>query len=189
MMFKGAFGLAAAFAALTSALPTAQNSTSSVNGTASTGSGSGSGGGVTIFNNLSTDLYAWSVADSGDAPMVTLPANGGTYSENWRTNPNGGGISIKLATKPDQSDVLQYEYTLMGDTIYWDLSCINMGSNSEFTQKGFSVTPNDPQCPKADCAPGDTACSDAYLVPTDDHATHGCPAGTHFDLHIGSSGN
>jgi hypothetical protein len=36
---------------------------------------------------------------------------GGVYSETWRTNPNGGGISIKLALDQDQHDVLQFEYT------------------------------------------------------------------------------
>ncbi|KAJ5931017.1 hypothetical protein N7466_006510 [Penicillium verhagenii] len=53
--------------------------------------------------------------------MQTLSANGGTYTEAWRTNPNGGGISVKLSTQPDQSDVLQFEYTEFTDTIYWDL--------------------------------------------------------------------
>lgn len=197
MMLKSVLGLTTVFAALASALPASGslNITASLNGTASTGSGSssgsgsgsGSGGGVTIYNNLGNDLYLWSVANQFDVPMVTLKANGGTYSENWRTNPNGGGISIKIATQPVQKDILQFEYTEAGDTIYWDLSCIDMGVNSEFTKHGFSVHPSDPQCPSADCAPGDAACADAYLVPTDDHATHGCPIGTHMDLHIGST--
>lgn len=174
MKFTQTFGLAAALASVASALPTAR----STNGT--------SGGGVSIINHMEKTMYLWSVADSGDVPMITLP-QGETYSENWRTNSNGGGISIKMATTPSQDDVLQYEYTLSGPTIFWDLSCINMGVNSEFTKAGFAVTSNTPNCESAICAPGDAACADAYLIPTDDHATHGCDAGTQMTLNIGSS--
>ncbi|KAL1854149.1 hypothetical protein Plec18167_000067 [Paecilomyces lecythidis] len=190
MMFSKILGLATVFAGVASALPApapaAQIISRSSNGTTS---GQTSGGGVTIVNNLGQNLYAWSVSDNADDNMITLNANGGTYSESWQTNPNGGGISIKLSTEPDQSDVLQYEYTLSGDTIFWDLSCINMGTSSIFTSKGFAVTSDDSSCPTATCAPGDTACADAYLIPTDDHATHGCPSKDNFVLNIGSNGN
>ncbi|KAJ5920776.1 hypothetical protein N7466_009102 [Penicillium verhagenii] len=180
MMFKKTFGFAALFAALTSALPSGmivkRNDTEASSGT------------VLITNNLDMDVYAWSVSNDV-GPMQTLSANGGTYTEAWRTNPNGGGISIKLSTQPDQSDVLQFEYTEAGDTIYWDLSCINMEANSEFTQYGFSVLPTDSgnsdSCPSAVCKAGDSACADAYLQPTDDHATHGCPIDTGLALTIG----
>ncbi|KAJ5902992.1 hypothetical protein N7504_005375 [Penicillium tannophilum] len=180
MMFTKTFGLAAAFATLASALPSGmmvkRNDTQPASGT------------VLITNNLAQDIYAWSVSDDV-GPMQTLSANGGTYAEAWRTNPNGGGISIKLATNPDQSDVLQFEYTESTDTIYWDLSCINMEANSEFTQYGFSVLPSDSgnsnDCPSAVCTAGDSACAAAYLQPTDDHATHGCPIDTGLALTIG----
>ncbi|KAJ9244064.1 putative extracellular thaumatin domain protein [Paecilomyces variotii] len=185
MMFSKILGLATVFAGVASALP-AQIITRSTNGTASAQT---TGGGVTIINNLGSDLYAWSVANNADVPMITLKANGGTYSETWKTDPNGGGVSIKLATQPSQADVLQFEYTLSSDTIFWDLSCINMGTSSEFTSKGFAVTSDDSTCPTATCAPGDTACADAYLIPTDDHATHGCPSQDNLVLNIGSNGN
>jgi hypothetical protein len=143
------------------------------------------GGGVTIINNLQQDVYAWSVADVV-GPMQTISGGGGIYSENWRTNPNGGGISIKLALDQEQQDVLQFEYTESGDTIFWDLSCINLDSASMFTNFGFAVQPDDTSiCPAAICAPGDSACSAAYLQPTDDYATHGCPISTALNLAIG----
>ncbi|CAI7609296.1 unnamed protein product [Penicillium pancosmium] len=173
MMFTKSFGIAAVFATLASALPGDM-------ATAASGS-------VLITNNLNQDIYAWSVSqDVG--PMQILTANGGTYSEQWQTNPNGGGISIKLATDPSQSDVLQFEYTQATDTIFWDLSCINMGTGSEFTKYGFAVVPStdaSDSCPQAICQAGDANCASAYLQPTDDHATHGCPINTGLGLTIG----
>ncbi|GAD96807.1 extracellular thaumatin domain protein, putative [Paecilomyces variotii No. 5] len=191
MMFSKILGLATVFAGVASALPAPAPATAQIIPRSSNGTSSGqtTGGGVTIVNNLGQDLYAWSVSDQADSTMHTLSANGGTYSETWQTNPNGGGVSIKLATEPEQTDVLQYEYTLSSDTIFWDLSCINMGTSSEFTSKGFAVTSDDGSCPTATCAPGDKACADAYLIPTDDHATHGCPSHDNFVLNIGSNGN
>ncbi|KAJ5735200.1 uncharacterized protein N7483_000325 [Penicillium malachiteum] len=180
MMFTKTLGLAAAFATLASALPS---------GTVKRNSTEPASGSVLITNNLNKDVYAWSVSNDV-GPMQTLTANGGTYSEAWKTNPNGGGISIKLSTDQNQTSVLQFEYTQATDTIYWDLSCIDMESSSEFTEYGFSVLPSDDgsnasSCPSAVCKAGDNACSAAYLQPTDDHATHGCPIDTGLALNIG----
>ncbi|KAF7169249.1 hypothetical protein CNMCM5623_002067 [Aspergillus felis] len=175
MMFTKTF-IAAAFATLSTALPHVIQR-----------DGNSSGGGVQIVNHLSQTVYAWSVADSV-SNMHTLSADGGSYSEQWRTNSNGGGVSIKLSTKPDQSDVLQFEYTQNGDKIFWDMSCIDMGTNSEFSKYGFTVEPSQTSgdCPAVNCKAGDTACAEAYLQPKDDHATHGCPIDTSFVLNIGN---
>jgi len=178
MLFTKFFGLAAAFAGFVSALPTLlprQDTTT----TSSSGS-------VTVVNHTPETLYLWSVSNQAN-PMVTLSANGGTYSEGWRVNSDGGGISIKIATSQNQNDILQYEYTLATPTIFWDLSCINMGQNSYFTKQGFEVVSDNTSCPSAICPAGDTQCHDAYNVPTDDHATHGCDCGTHMTLNIGNS--
>ncbi|OKL58339.1 hypothetical protein UA08_06463 [Talaromyces atroroseus] len=182
MMFTKTLAAFASLGALASALPTAIKSRDTNSTSASTG------GGVTIVNNMDQTIYLWSVSNTADSEMVTLTAGGQDYSENWRLNPDGGGISIKMSTTPDQSDVLQYEYTLVEPTIYWDLSCINMGGNSTFTTAGFAVTSNDSgNCPSATCKPGDTACADAYLFPTDDQATHGCPDTVSMTLNLGPS--
>ncbi|KAJ8104423.1 hypothetical protein POJ06DRAFT_273026 [Lipomyces tetrasporus] len=177
MMFTNAFGLLASFGTLAAAFPT----TLERRDTNSTG------GGVEIINNMGKNIYLWSVGGSADATMVTLTSSGNTYSESWRTNSNGGGVSIKISTTPDQSDVLQYEYTLVAPTIYWDLSSINMGNASEFTTAGFAVTSNDSNCRNAICKPGDNACADAYLFPTDDQATRGCPESVQMTLNLGAS--
>lgn len=142
------------------------------------------GGGVEIINRLNTTVYLWSVTDVL-GPMQTLPAQSGVYAEPWRVNPGGGGISIKLSTAPEPLDILQFEYTQAEPTIFWDLSCINMSPDSLFTTFGYKVLSDSQDCPDAVCAPGDPACADAYLFPSDNHATHGCPIQTAFTLVLG----
>ncbi|KAE8380033.1 hypothetical protein BDV26DRAFT_150114 [Aspergillus bertholletiae] len=144
-------------------------------------------GGVTITNNIPETVYAWSVSDRV-SNMHTLSAGGGSYQESWQTNDNGGGISIKLSSTQEQTNVLQFEYTQSGDTIYWDMSCIDLTGDNIFTKYGFSVTPSTSDganCPSVNCAAGDTACAEAYLKPDDDHATHGCPIDTTFAVSLG----
>lgn len=146
------------------------------------------GGGVTIVNNMDSDVYAWSVANSVSS-MHTLSAGGGSYTESWQTNSNGGGVSIKLSTSQDQTDVLQFEYTQGGETIFWDMSCIDMDRDaSTFTKNGFDVSPSQTSenCPAVNCHAGDATCAEAYLQPKDDHATHGCPIDTSFVLTLGA---
>ncbi|EED19573.1 conserved hypothetical protein [Talaromyces stipitatus ATCC 10500] len=187
MYFTKALSLLATIGTLASAAPTGSMNVThldnlpTTHGSANTNGANG--GSVDIHNNMKDTIYYWSV--SQDAGSMKSLEPGASYTESWRTNPDGGGISIKMAMKPEQVDVLQYEYTLQGDTIFWDLSLIDMGTGSKFTEVGFAVTSNDSGCPSATCAPGDTACADAYLVWNDDHATHGCPAGTQMTLNIG----
>ncbi|KAL3482383.1 hypothetical protein BJX99DRAFT_252637 [Aspergillus californicus] len=148
----------------------------------------GGGGGVTIVNKMDSDVYAWSVAN-GNSQMHTLTAGGGSYSEPWQTNSNGGGVSIKLSAHQDQTDVLQFEYTQSSDTIFWDMSCIDMDrAASSFTKNGFDVSPSQTSanCPAVNCHAGDTSCAEAYLQPKDDHATHGCPIDTTFQVTLGA---
>jgi len=178
MLFIKFLGLAVAFAGFVSALPTLLSRRDTVSNSA--------GGSVTVVNHTPETLYLWSVANQAN-PMVTVPANGGTYVESWRLNSGGGGISLKISSSQSQNDLLQYEYTLASPTIFWDLSCINMGQNSFFTHAGFEVVSDNSNCPSAICPAGETQCHDAYNIPTDDHATHGCDCGTHMTLNIGNS--
>lgn len=123
-----------------------------------------SDGGIIIADNMDQPIYAWSVLDT-EGPMTTISA-GGTYFESWRLNPeSGGSISIKLLTLPNKNNVLQYEYSLVGSMICWDLSCINIDPDSPSTHVGFSVTSDNPQCEAVVCVPGDANCADAYLYP------------------------
>ncbi|KAJ5330474.1 Secreted thaumatin-like protein calA [Penicillium atrosanguineum] len=144
-------------------------------------SGSGS---VQFVNNMSDDVYMWTTsADPGE--MQTLSGGGGTFSQAWQTNSNGGGISIKLSTTTSDTDsVLQFEYTVDSDTLYWDMSSINMDSSSDFVTNGFSVVPSDSSCTTATCAPGDTDCADSYQHP-DDVNTLSCSTSATYVVTLG----
>lgn len=190
MMFTKALGLAAAFTTLTSALPHAARDSSTPSISLPLPSPSSSGipsGGVSIMNNLEHPVYMWVVGAGVDDKMHTLESKGGKYSESWQVPPGGGGVSIKMSTVPDQSNILQFEYTVADPLIFWDLSCIDMQSDSDFTKYGFAVKPSNPSgsCPKAVCQAGDVQCAAAYLFPTDDQATHGCPLETFLEMEIG----
>ncbi|RHZ47210.1 hypothetical protein CDV55_100245 [Aspergillus turcosus] len=167
MSFSKIFSLAAAFALTASALPLASRATP---------------GGVEIVNNMSETVYLWSVSDTS-SEMQTIPV-GGSYTETWRTNPNGGGISIKMSTAADLASVLQFEYTEAGETLFWDLSSINLNPQSPIVAAGFGVSISDPSCPTATCAPGDVNCAESYQFP-DDHNTRACGTGAAFTLTLG----
>lgn len=141
------------------------------------------GGGVSIVNEVGQTVYLWSTSENA-GQMITLPA-GQTYSETWKLNPDQGGISIKIATTPEEDDVMQFEYTLLTPIIWWDVSLINMEISSLFDKLGFSVTSDSSQCYTVNCPAGETACHDAYLWPTDDQATHSCNSDTQMTLHLG----
>lgn len=141
------------------------------------------GGGVQIINNMGTNVYLWSTsAQSGS--MQTLSSGGGHYSENWDTNSNGGGISIKMSTSQNEGSVLQFEYTQNGDTLFWDMSSIDLDSSSEIIKSGFTATPSDSSCRSSTCAPGDANCSEAYQKP-DDVNTYSCSLSSGFTLTLG----
>ncbi|KAL5365799.1 hypothetical protein BJX96DRAFT_159774 [Aspergillus floccosus] len=191
MMFSNAF-VATFLAATAAAMPqphqardaSATASSTPTSSSASPSSTSGSGGGsVQIVNNMGSTVYLWTTsATSGD--MQTLTSGGGTYSEKWATNSNGGGISIKMSTSESQDSVLQFEYTEDGDKLYWDLSSINLDSDSEFVKSGFSVTPSDSSCSAASCAAGDSNCADSYQHP-DDTNTNSCSTSAQYTLTLG----
>ncbi|KAJ5152730.1 uncharacterized protein N7482_009208 [Penicillium canariense] len=144
---------------------------------------SGSSGNVQFVNNMGSDLYLWTTS-SDPGSMKTLSSGGGTYSEEWQTNSNGGGISIKLSTTQSEDSVLQFEYTVDSDTLYWDLSSINLDSSSDFVKNGFSVTPSDSSCKSATCAAGDSNCADSYQHP-DDVATNSCSTSAQYIVTLG----
>ncbi|RAO65311.1 uncharacterized protein BHQ10_001323 [Talaromyces amestolkiae] len=192
-MFSKALGLFAALSAVATALPAVHNLNNVRHHAhsmhrhlmARQESTNITSDGVQIVNNMEKTVYLWSVSDVS-SDMYTLNS-GETYSENWRTNPNGGGISIKISFSPEQTNVLQYEYTYENPTIWWDLSCINMGDNSDFTTMGFAVSSTDSTCESATCAAGDVACAAAYLLPDDNWATHSCESSDLLKLDLGSS--
>ncbi|KAK9601799.1 hypothetical protein V6Z92_001844 [Aspergillus fumigatus] len=162
----------------TSISPTSTFASSSASPSATTSSS----GSVQIVNKLDTTVYLWSTSDTSSA-MQTI-ASGETYTETYRTNSNGGGISIKMATTESQASVLQFEYTKASDTLYWDLSAIDMDSDSEFITAGFSATPSDASCSSVTCAAGESDCSEVYQE-SDDVATQSCSATAGITVTLG----
>ena len=64
-----------------------------------------------------------------------------------RQDPNSGG------------DRLQFEYSVSGANVFYDLSLVN---GDPFEAQGFVLFPGDSSCPTLRCAPGDAACGGAY---------------------------
>ncbi|KAJ5387888.1 Secreted thaumatin-like protein calA [Penicillium cosmopolitanum] len=170
--------------ATTSAVSTTTPSASaSGSASASASPTSSTGSGINIVNNMDQDIYIWSTSDSTSG-MQTLSSGGGTYTESWRTNSDGGGISIKMATSESEDSVLQFEYTKGDDTLWWDLSSINLASDSLFISSGFAVTTDDSSCSSATCSAGDTDCADSYQQ-SDDVDTFSCSTSAAFTLNLG----
>lgn len=158
-------------------------STSSTSASASaTATSTSSGKGIEIVNNLSETVYIWSTSNTA-SEMKTL-ASGDSYSETWRTNSDGGGISIKMSTSTSEESVLQFEYTESDETLWWDLSSINLDSDSTFITAGFGVTTDDSSCSDATCAAGDTACAESYQE-SDDVDTLSCSSSAAFTMTLG----
>ncbi|KAI9923763.1 hypothetical protein ASPWEDRAFT_45699 [Aspergillus wentii DTO 134E9] len=172
MAFTKFLTATAAFALAASALPT---NTSPI-AARSSGSSSG-GGGVNIVNNLGQTVYLWPTADG---EMQTLSSGGDGYSQSW----NGESVSIKLSTSESKDSVLQFEYSLKGEDIYWDLSSINLDSDSAFVKSGFGVTSSDSSCKSASCSAGDSNCADSYQHP-DDTNTNSCSSDATFTFTLG----
>ncbi|EFR01134.1 LOW QUALITY PROTEIN: hypothetical protein MGYG_09040 [Nannizzia gypsea CBS 118893] len=86
--------------------------------------GGNDGNSGTSKNACGKNGYLWPIAGSTGEKMITLK-DGETYSEKYRTNSNGGGISIKMATDKNHKDSSQFEYTLKDLQIFYDLSNID----------------------------------------------------------------
>lgn len=140
------------------------------------------GSGVSIVNNLPDTVYLWVVSETS-GEMQTL-SSGETFTDQWLTNSNGGGISIKISSTELCDDVLQFEYTQSGDVLFWDMSSINMLKTSAFVEAGFAVTISDQSCPTATCAPGDAYCVESYQLP-DDVNTLACGIDNAYTLTLG----
>jgi hypothetical protein len=142
-------------------------------------------GAVSIVNYLTADLYIRSVSVE-DGPLHILPANGGRYDETWRPIVNSTGVSIKIATSMDMTDVLQFEYSAIDPTIYWDVSCINLSGDSRLIAEGFTAIASDKNCQPVVCDRDDGDCPDVYHEPDDNYAIRGCPINTTIVMQIGS---
>jgi hypothetical protein len=145
-------------------------------------------GKISVSNYCDIDYFLWSVSNIQSDMQHLRP--GGTWSETYRTNPNGGGVSVKLSKVETPVNISQVEYTL--DTtdarIWYDLSNIDSVQQIPVTN-GIRITPHYsgalPQssphlsnCVTVYCPPNITFCEGIYNRWNDDHATHTCPLPT-----------
>ncbi|OJD15632.1 hypothetical protein AJ78_04124 [Emergomyces pasteurianus Ep9510] len=161
MYTKGAVAAATAFAAL---LPNVLAGTAMVK------------------NNCDCPVYLWSVANAGNVPRHEIKP-GETFSEKYRSNPNGGGISLKISKTYSDAVITQFEYTLAGPKVFYDISNIN---GYPFEDKGVSLTSSS-GCPEVHCPAGVKRCKGAYNNP-DDIATHACSSSSDLSMTLCSGG-
>jgi hypothetical protein len=130
-------------------------------------------GTASVKNFCDFEVYLWSVANLADNFMNRLPRATGEFNETYRANPNGGGISLKIATAPYLIDITQFEYTYRSDIpdVYYDISNVN---GYPFKKWGLALSPSFPNCPFISCDPGVAHCSNVYNKPHDDFATKSC---------------
>jgi len=135
-------------------------------------------GSAVVKNECPSDVHLWSVGDTPGV-MQTVPS-GGVWSEPYYSKSGGGGISIKITTDDDQyGSVTQFEYTLDGATLWYDISNIN---GYPFVDSGLTLIPSDDTCRTVVCPAGVELCSDAYNVWNDDQATAACGSAADMTL-------
>jgi len=127
-------------------------------------------GNAIVHNQCDFDVYLWSVSDAATS-MTTIEKKGGEYAEAYQLNPNGGGISLKVGRDMSGKNITQYEYTLKGDSLWYDLSLID---GHPFIEHGVSIIPSDDDCRAVICPAGVELCAAAYMIPTDNWATAHC---------------
>ncbi|OCK73214.1 hypothetical protein K432DRAFT_313405, partial [Lepidopterella palustris CBS 459.81] len=138
--------------------------------------------GTAFIENLCYfEVYVWSVANVTNDTVNYLAPTVGNFHETYRTNPNGGGISLKIATTPVDSDITQFEYTYLtgNPNVYYDISNIN---GYPFEEWGLTLSSSSPNCSSIFCSPGVTLCPDVYNQPGDDFATKNCDVSTNLTL-------
>jgi hypothetical protein len=57
-------------------------------------------------NWCNVEVYLWGVSNVTNNTMNSLAPTVGDFDETYRTNSNGGGISLKIATAPVDSDII-----------------------------------------------------------------------------------
>ncbi|KAK2592338.1 hypothetical protein QQS21_009957 [Conoideocrella luteorostrata] len=83
-------------------------------------------GNAVVKNNCDFPVTLWSVGTNISPPNTITP--GGSYSEQFRTDPNTGGIALKITRDPDGlwtgKPQTVYAYNLKDGRIWYDLSSV-----------------------------------------------------------------
>jgi hypothetical protein len=141
-----------------------------------------------IYNYCSFNTYLFPTDATRNTQTPITIAPGGSYSEAYKTMPFGG-VSLKLTSSPvlDNSKVTQFEYTVVGGSIWYDISNVNCrGNNCPFVQYGGLVKGSGSACKSAACAanPPNQICSNWYTEFNDDWATLSCDASNDITFYL-----
>ncbi|OCL06178.1 hypothetical protein AOQ84DRAFT_297480 [Glonium stellatum] len=142
-----------------------------------------------VFNKCSFPVYLWSVSADSSSEMITLESHNGTYEEAYQT-PNVGGVSIKLSkveTVANPTPITQFEYTLAGGSIWYDISNVNCATTScPFQPTGMYMNSGE-GCPTRSCEAGLPTCAGAYTASDDNENSLSCGETSNIDLYLCTS--
>ncbi|KAI4149145.1 MAG: hypothetical protein LQ340_004775 [Diploschistes diacapsis] len=120
-------------------------------------------GSVIVKNNCG---FAISLSSVGTSPgAVASVAAGHSWSEQYQTTSDGGGVSIKIVRDGNplsSSNITQFEYTLASPEVYYDLSLIN---GDAFAGEYNAIVPDGSSCPTVTCQANEVPCAEAYTEP------------------------
>lgn len=110
-------------------------------------------GSAIVKNLCNFPVYVQSATNNnGPVSIVyTLPANGGSYSEVYKS----AGSAIKMGTWPALSAPLTLEYTPSGSQLYYDLS---NNAGNPFNLYHVDLTSSNPACPGYNCPASNPGC-------------------------------
>jgi hypothetical protein len=140
-----------------------------------------------IYNYCNAPINLWAVDAQRNPQSPTPIASGSSYSEGYHTLATGG-VSLKLgwgASLYDGSPITQFEYTLTGGFIWYDISNVNCNADAcPFANTGMHLETSDPTCPARTCSAGEVPCSGAYTVYNDDWNSLACGPSSDIKLYL-----
>ncbi|OCK86006.1 hypothetical protein K432DRAFT_412928 [Lepidopterella palustris CBS 459.81] len=142
-----------------------------------------------VYNQCSFPVYLWSVSADSSSGMITLESGSGTYNETYKT-PSVGGVSIKLSKTDscaDPTPITQFEYTLAGGDIWYDISNVNCVTTSCPFSAGGMYMASGEGCPTRSCAAGLAVCAGAYTASNDDQNSLACTGTADINLYLCTS--
>lgn len=136
-----------------------------------------------ISNTCDFDVYISSVANTTNNTWVHLAPEVGQFAEEYRQNPNGGGISLKIGAVPNTANITQFEYTdnITLETISYDLSNID---GYPFVEGGLYLVPSNAECGALYCPPGIQLCPNAFNHPWETQVQRACNDSTNLTLFL-----
>lgn len=133
-----------------------------------------------VKNECDFPIYLWSVSATQNA-MLTIEPWGQQYQEQYQLVDGGNaGVSLKVSKNAGNlNTITQFEYTLQGNTVWYDISNIN-GWPFE-NDGGIKLIPSISSCDSVTCANGGI-CSMAYNQPDDNQVVRACSASGSLSL-------